>query len=75
MNDVFSLNGKLSFVTGANRGIGAAIAKALARQGSDLLLLARDPQKLEETANEIRAMGRNVRTFSVDISDINQIIQ
>ena len=73
MSDVFRLDGKLSLVTGASRGIGAAIAKALARQGSDVLLLARDIQKMEAVARDIRAMGRNVKFFQVDLADIKQL--
>ena len=73
MNDIYRLDGKLSLVTGASRGIGAAIAKALARQGSDILLLARDLQKTELIADEIRAMGRDAKLFRVDISDIDQV--
>ena len=69
MNDIYRLDGKLSLVTGASRGIGAAVAKALARQGSDVLLLARDAQKTESVAEEIRAMGRDAKTFRVDVSN------
>ena len=40
--DAFSLSGKVSVVTGANRGIGRALATALAEAGSDVVLLVRD---------------------------------
>jgi len=73
MNDVYRLDGKLTLVTGASKGIGAAIAKAVARQGSDVLLLARDLQKTEKVADEIRAMGRDAKVFQVDVSDIDQV--
>jgi len=73
MNDVYRLDGKLTLVTGASKGIGAAIAKAAARQGSDVLLLARDLQKTEAVAEEIRAMGRDAKVFQVDVSDIDQV--
>ena len=73
MNDIFRLDGKLSLVTGASRGIGAAIARALARQGSDLMLLARDMAKLETVAGDIRAMGRKALVFQVDLSDAGQV--
>ena len=49
------LNGKTALVTGANRGIGAAIAMTLAQEGADVCLVARDLAKLEETAAAIRA--------------------
>ena len=40
--DAFSLSGKVSVVTGANRGIGRALVTALAEAGSDVVLLVRD---------------------------------
>ena len=73
MEDVFRLDGSLSLVTGASKGIGASIAKALARQGSDVLLLARNLHELEIVAAEIRAMRKNAYVFKVDLSDPNQI--
>ncbi|MCL2878605.1 MAG: SDR family oxidoreductase [Treponema sp.] len=73
MNDIYRLDGQLSLVTGASKGIGAAVAKALARQGSDVLLLARDIQKLNAVADDIRAMGRDAKTFQVDVSDTAQV--
>ena len=69
MNDVFRLDGSLSFVTGASKGIGAAIAKALARQGSDILLLAREVHGLEAVKKDIKALGREVKFFQLDLSD------
>lgn len=47
------LEGKVALVTGASRGIGAAICKELAREGLHLCLVARDLEKLEEVAAEI----------------------
>ena len=40
--DAFSLSGKVSVVTGANRGIGRALTQALAEAGSDVVLLVRE---------------------------------
>ena len=54
------LNGKTALVTGANRGIGAAIAMTLAQEGADVCLVARDLAKLEETAAAIR-VAANVK--------------
>ncbi|MSO99494.1 MAG: SDR family oxidoreductase [Acetobacteraceae bacterium] len=49
------LNGKTAVITGANRGIGAAIARELAKEGVNLCLVARDLEKLNEVAAAIRA--------------------
>jgi len=54
------LNGKVALVTGASRGIGAAIALELAREGAHVCLAARDQGKLNEVAAQIAALsGRN----------------
>lgn len=52
-----ALDGKVALVTGANRGIGAAIALELAREGMHLCLVARDSQKLESVAGSLRAIN------------------
>ena len=56
----FRLDGKLALVTGAGRGIGRAMAVALADAGAELLLNSRTPGELEEVAAEITeaAAGR-----------------
>ena len=73
MSDIYRLDGKTSLVTGASRGIGAAVARALARQGSDLILTARDTGKLESVAADIRAMGKKARIIPTDLSDADQL--
>ena len=56
------LNGKVALVTGASRGIGAAIAIELAREGVHVCLAARDLTKLNEVAASVRGIA-NVRTI------------
>lgn len=55
--DVSSLRGKSALVTGATRGIGHAIAVALARAGANVAINSRKPDAVERTVNEIRALG------------------
>jgi NAD(P)-dependent dehydrogenase (short-subunit alcohol dehydrogenase family) len=64
------LNGKVALVTGANRGIGAAIAMELAREGVHVCLVARDLEKLNEIAASVRGAA-NVRTavHAVDLRE------
>ena len=57
MNELFSLEGKIALVTGASSGLGVQFAKALARQGAAVVLLARRKDRLEQVAAEILAMG------------------
>ena len=57
-------------ITGASRGIGAAVALRYARAGASLALLSRNAQDLETVAGQCRAAGAEVvRTTSVDVRD------
>lgn len=59
----------LALVTGASRGIGRAVARELAAQGSDVVLVARDGTDLDRTAEQVRAeTGRAAHTISADLS-------
>jgi NAD(P)-dependent dehydrogenase (short-subunit alcohol dehydrogenase family) len=69
----FSLSGRVALVTGASRGIGQAIAVALAQAGAELVLAGREPRTLEETAEAIRALGRRAQVQRLDVSDIGSI--
>jgi 3-oxoacyl-[acyl-carrier protein] reductase len=64
-----ALQGKITLVTGASRGIGRAIALAAAREGSHLALIARDRERLAQTAAEARLLGVRVHEAPADVSD------
>ncbi len=59
---------RIAFVTGASRGIGRACALALARAGHDVAVAARNLDKLEETAAEIRALERRAFVAALDLA-------
>jgi NAD(P)-dependent dehydrogenase (short-subunit alcohol dehydrogenase family) len=65
--DAFDLTGRVCVVTGANRGIGRALAIALAEAGGDLALLVRRPESAESLVKEIRALGRRAEVFAADV--------
>ena len=67
--DQFRLDGKCILVTGGSRGFGRAIALAAAEAGADVMLVARDPDALARTADEVRERGRKVWTFLADIAE------
>jgi NAD(P)-dependent dehydrogenase (short-subunit alcohol dehydrogenase family) len=65
---LFDLTGKKAFVTGASRGIGRAIAVALAEAGADLALVARGADGLDETAAQAAAHGREAFVIPADVT-------
>jgi 2-deoxy-D-gluconate 3-dehydrogenase len=66
VTNLFDLNGRIAIVTGANTGIGQAIAVALAQAGADVALAGRSPA--DETADQIRALGRRAALIDADLS-------
>ncbi|HEX3883843.1 MAG TPA: glucose 1-dehydrogenase [Stellaceae bacterium] len=65
----FRLDGKTALVTGAGRGLGRAIAVALADAGASLILNSRTPSDLDTVAAEIAAAGGSARTLPFDVTD------
>jgi 3-oxoacyl-[acyl-carrier protein] reductase len=67
------LENKTAIVTGAAKGMGAAITLTLAREGADLLLSARDTAALEEVAGQVRQLGRRAEVVAADVTDDAQV--
>jgi len=67
------LSGRVALVTGAGRGIGKAIALAFASEGADVVVVARTPNDIEDTAHEIVNLGRQTLAIPADISDPEQV--
>ena len=67
------LDGKLALVTGASRGIGAATAEALAREGAHVILVARSAKALEEIEDRIHAEGGSATIAPLDLTEGDSI--
>ncbi|KAK7518521.1 hypothetical protein IWZ03DRAFT_373965 [Phyllosticta citriasiana] len=68
VQQLFSLEGQKALVTGGTRGIGQAMAIALAEAGADLLLVQRDTSNTA-TKSQIEALGRKATIYTADLSD------
>jgi NAD(P)-dependent dehydrogenase (short-subunit alcohol dehydrogenase family) len=73
MSDSKPLDGKLALVTGASRGIGAATAEALAREGAHVILVARSAKALEEIEDRIHAEGGSATIAPLDLTEGDSI--
>jgi uncharacterized protein len=69
MANTQDFNGKWALVTGASSGIGAALARELAKHGAKLILTARRRDRLETLAAELTAKGTEVRIVTADLND------
>ena len=68
-----SLKGRVAFVSGASKGIGVAVAEALAGAGADLALTARDRAGLEKTAQACRKAGVKAWTHAAELADAGEV--
>jgi NAD(P)-dependent dehydrogenase (short-subunit alcohol dehydrogenase family) len=69
----FDLTGRKALVTGAARGLGRAIALALAHAGADVALGLRDAASAADLAREIEGMGRKALRLGMDVTDLKQV--
>jgi NAD(P)-dependent dehydrogenase (short-subunit alcohol dehydrogenase family) len=65
----FDLGGRVALVTGGSKGLGQAIARALAGAGADLAIASRTLSDLEKVADELRQTGRRVLPVAADVAD------
>ena len=69
----FDLGGRTALVTGAARGLGRAIALALAEAGADVALGLRDASRDDGLAGEIRALGRRALPVQMDVANLDEV--
>lgn len=72
MNSV-DLSGKIALVTGASKGIGAAVAKAYAKAGAHVVLIARNKSALEKIDDEIRTLGGQATLMPLDLMRLDDL--
>ncbi|VGO11636.1 3-oxoacyl-[acyl-carrier-protein] reductase FabG [Pontiella desulfatans] len=72
---MFELNDKVAMVTGAARGLGQAIAVKLAEAGADIALCDLNAEWLEETAGKVKAIGRKVECYGVNVADGDSVTE
>lgn len=70
---LFSLQNKVTLITGASRGIGRATALAFARAGSDIIVTSRKVADLEKVAQEIRGVGRRVLAINAHLGRMEDV--
>ena len=71
--DIFSLEGKTALITGASRGIGAAIATAFAEAGAAVSLAARSTSDIEQLAEKLQAGGRRALAITTDVTNDDDV--
>ena len=69
MTKRFSLEGQVAVVTGASRGLGFEMAKAIAESGAKVIMTARGKEQLDESADKLRAEGHDVGVRAFDLAD------
>ncbi len=70
---MFDLKGRVAVITGASSGLGKQMAKGFAKQGADLVILARRIEKLEELQKELEKEGVNVLPIKCDVTSTEDI--
>jgi NAD(P)-dependent dehydrogenase (short-subunit alcohol dehydrogenase family) len=72
-SNLFDLTGKIALVSGASRGIGAAIAKLLAQQGAHTIVSSRRQADCEAVVEDIVADGGSATALACHIGELEQI--
>ena len=70
-----TLHGKVALITGASKGLGKAMALALAGSGAKIALVSRDVELLNEVAAEVRTNGGEAQVFQTDVTREDQVMQ
>jgi len=66
---LFDLSGKAALITGGNSGIGLGFAKGIAKQGGDVCIWGRNPEKNKNALAELKELGTKAHAITVDVAD------
>ena len=75
MSNLFSVKGKTIIISGGTGILGKAIATHLAKEGAKIIILGRNPSKVNELVEEIKAAGNLAFAAIADVTDENQLLQ
>ncbi|HTW58989.1 MAG TPA: glucose 1-dehydrogenase [Terriglobales bacterium] len=73
MNELFDLSGRVAIVTGASRGLGQQMARALAKAGADLVITSRNATRLAAFEDELKGAGRRALSLELDVRNRQSI--
>ena len=73
VTNFFDLTGKRAVVTGAGRGLGQYLARALAKAGADLIVTSRNKKKCDDFVQEIKGLEREAKAYSLDVREEDSI--
>ena len=71
--DRFRLDGRVAVITGAGRGLGAAMALGFAEAGADVVISSRTKEQLDEVAAQVEERGRRALVAPADLSDLSEV--
>ena len=72
--DQFKLDGKTALVTGCRRGLGQAMALALAEAGADIVGVSRSLEKGSDIEKQVRSLGRGFTGYAVDFGNRQAVL-
>ncbi len=70
---MFNLKNRVAVITGASSGLGSQMAKGFAKQGANLVIMARRIERLEKLAEEIRSYGVECLPIQCDVTDSDAV--
>lgn len=73
MTNKIDLTGRIALITGASKGIGASVAKAYAKAGAHVILIARNTRKLEKIDDEITVLGGKATLMPLDLMRLDDL--